>query len=189
MKPLFFAWVALFCISSCSDEITTPTDDVNTFSKQIEGKWILSAVSITPKSKNTAITIAPINNYACNQISSTFQAKDVVSQLTITLESNMIKVFKEYTCSLPPEQLSWLVEPDNSIDDNINWMTGKNFTLKEINEGTVAAQYTMLFFNLDHCDLEGKKATADRTNQLWLEVAFDEKENSDDFVLKFNKVM
>ncbi len=180
--------MALFCLSSCDDGVTTPTDDVKTFTTQVEGQWLLSSVTITPKNQNS-VSIAPIGSYACNQIFMAFQAKDVVGKLTITIDHNVVRVYKEYTCSLPPEQLSWIIEPDQSVDDNINWMTGKNFSIEEINEGTVAAQYTMLFFNLDHPDLEGKKATADRTNQLWLQVVFDEKESSDDFVLKFTKAL
>ena len=189
MKPLFFGLLSLLWLTGCneSEEITPAEQDIKTFSTQLEGEWVLQSTTITPANNTNSVCISPANSYACDKLAQGFQSKDVVGTYKITIEKNTVKVFKQYTCSLPPEELSWVIEPDNSVDNQRNWMTGKNFTIKEINEANTEAIYSVIFFNLNNPSPDGKTATSATSNQLWLDVKFDAKESSKSFRLEFRK--
>ncbi len=180
----------LLLLAGCNEgeEVTETQKDIETFSRQLEGTWELEGTVIIPVHKSTSVRIAPINEFACNKLAADFEKKDVVSKYTITLENNVLKVMKFYTCLLPPEQLSWTIEPDVPSATTRNWMTGKNFSIKEVNEAAVQAVYSVLFFNLDNVSPTGLPATADTANKLWLDVVFDTKESSSSFRLEFKKV-
>ena len=190
MRPLFFSLISLFFLAGCneSDELTTAEQDVKTFSTQIEGEWVLDNATIVPVNNPTPISVSTANSYACDKLAQGFQSKDVVSQFRISIQNNTVRVFKEYTCVLPPEELSWVIEPDNSITGQVNWMTGKNFKIKEVNEASTQATYKVIFFNLNNASPEGKPATTATSNQLWLDVTFDTKESSKSFKLQLKKV-
>ncbi|MEJ7644679.1 MAG: hypothetical protein WKF87_08785 [Chryseolinea sp.] len=183
MHRLLFFVVAPFLLAACNDEIPAPSADVASFVGQIEGQWVSSEISILPPStKKQNITIFPLANYSCNEIASVFKKKDVVSKFTIAVKGTYICVKKTYTCTLPPEQISWLIEP---VDvDERSTMMGKDFLITEINEGVVQAKYTVLFFNNDPSD---KNATSN-ANELWLQVTHDSNDASDIFIVKLKKV-
>jgi len=184
MKRLFLIVFASFSLAACNDDAPVPDPDILAFTEALQGQWASSEISIVPVAKKQSVSIFPSNNYACDQISSSFQKKDVVSQFTIAVKGSYICVAKTYTCSLGPEQISWLIEPGKSSVDNDNSMVGKDFVIKEINEGAVQAKYNVLYFNLDRA----AKSKHSHANQLWLEVTYDSKESSDAFIIKLKKV-
>ncbi|MEO5980042.1 MAG: hypothetical protein ABIS36_09375 [Chryseolinea sp.] len=188
MKRTLFSLITLFALAACSDESPVALNDVDTFSRQLTGQWELEKVDITPVHTTKSVDIAPSKEYACNQLSTAFESRDVVSKFCIRFNDGIIKVSKFYTCSLPPEQLSWKVKLDNTVDKNVNWMSGKTFTINEVNEASVQATYKLLFFNLEGDSPNGEKATQRTANQLWLDVKYDTKESSQSFILKLKKV-
>ena len=188
MKRTLLFLVILITLAACSDDMPVATNEVETFSKQLVGQWEIEYVDITPVHTSKPIDLRPSKDYVCNQLSTAFQSKDVVSKFCIQFNDGTIKVNKYYTCILPPEQLSWRIELDQTADTSINWETGNVFTINEINEGAIQATYRLLFFNLDHNSPNGEHVTSGRANQLWLEVAYDTKESSKAFNLKLKKV-
>lgn len=188
MKRTLFSLITLFAITACSDESPVALNDVDTFSRQLIGQWELEEVGITPVHTSKSVDIAPSKEYACNQLSTAFESKDVVSKFCIQFNNEILKVSKFYTCSLPPEQLSWKIKLDNTIDKNVNWISGKTFTINEVNEAQVQATYKLLFFNLDSYSPAGEAPTESTANQLWLDVKYDTKESSQSFILKLKKV-
>lgn len=170
----------------CSDDPISPAEqDIANFSQQLQGTWTLDKVTVN--SAGGGVTISPVKDYACDKVTAAFQAKDVVNKYTITYVGKVVKVMKYYTCSLRPEELSWKIEVDDQPDgNNINWMTGKSFNIKEINEGTLTGELKLLFFNLDNPSPDGKPATSATKNKLWLDVVYDTKEQSK-FRLEFSK--
>jgi hypothetical protein len=188
---LFNKWLFLsaivFWLAGCQDDSLSPAEQsIAVFSQQLQGNWTLDKVTVNPEqSKST--TIAPVREFACDKVSQLFQTKDVVNQYSITYTDKVLHVMKRYTCRLAPEELSWRIElAEQPEAPSTNWMTGKNFKIKEINEGVLNGEFKLLFFNLDHCAPDGKPATAATKNKLWLEVEFDEKESST-FRLEFSK--
>lgn len=190
MKNLFFSLITLVFLVSCNenDPLTSAEQDIKTFSQQLAGAWVLESTTIVPVAKSSAESIAIGNAYACTKLASNFEQKDVVNEFEISFENNVLRVFKTYTCSLPPEELSWVLDPDPVVDEQRNWMTGKVFTIREVNEAAIQAEYSVLFFNLDHGSPAGQPATAETTNKLILDVEFDIKESSDCFRLNLTKV-
>jgi len=184
MKRLLFFGIASFLFAACNDDMPAPSADIATFTNEIEGQWVSSEISIVPVAKKQSVSIFPLNNYSCNLISSSFQKKDVVSKFTVAVKGTFICVTKTYTCSLPPEHISWVIEPSTSHVATDDPMVGKDFVIKEINEGVVQASYKVLFFNYD----PSEKATPSNANQLWLEVTYDSKEASSVFLVKLKKV-
>lgn len=197
MKVVFHHSVALLrsslvaftvvLLASCNDDSLTPAQqDVAKFSQQLQGTWTLDKV-VLESGPSGSVTIAPVKEFACDKLKTTFQAKDVVNKYTISYSGNVVHVMKHYTCKLAPEALSWKIELDEQPGgEAINWMTGKNFTIKEINEGTMTGELKLSFFNLDNCSPDGDPATSATKNKLWLDVVFDTKEKAT-FHLEFSK--
>ena len=179
------AAISMFLLSCNDDSLTPAEQEVATFSQQLQGTWTLDKVIVG--SGNAGVTIAPVKEFACDKLSTAFQAKDVVNKYTISYTDKVVHVMKHYTCKLAPEELSWRIELDEqSGGETVNWMSGKNFKIKEINEGTLTGELKLLFFNLDNCSPDGKPATTATKNKLWLEVVFDTKEKAT-FHLEFSK--
>ena len=168
----------LFCFASCDDNSLSPAEqDIAVFSQQLQGSWSLDKVTVNPE-LSTSVTIAPVKEFACDKVAKTFLTKDVVNKYSIRYTDNVLHVVKQYTCRLAPEALSWRIElADQAVDESTNWMTGKNFKIKEINEGTLTGEFKLLFFNLDNCSPDGKAATNATKNKLRLEFQ-DEKEQA-----------
>ena len=187
LKRWFIALSTIVAFARCDDNSLSPAEqDVATFSQQLHGSWTLDKVTINPEHTGSVV-IAPVKDYACDKLSTAFQAKDVVNKYSITYSDRVLHVMKHYTCRLAPEELSWRVEPELQADGKaINWMTGKNFKIKEINEGVLTSELRLVFFNLDNCAPDGDPATAATKNKLWLEVEFDTKEKAT-FRLEFSK--
>ena len=186
IKHVLIAMIALVWFASCQDDSITPAEqDVATFSQQLQGTWQLDKVTVNETSSQ-AVTIAPVREFACDKLSTTFQAKDVVNQYTITYSDKVLHVKKQYTCRLAPEELSWKIARTDESGEHVNWMTGKTFSIKEVNEATVNAEYKLSFFNLDHCGPDGKPSTAQTKNKLSLLVTYDTKEQAT-FRLEFSK--
>lgn len=178
----------VFGFTRCNDDSLTPAEqDIAAFSQQLQGRWSLDKVTVNPE-QSSSVTIAPVREYACDKVSKTFQTKDVVNKYTITYVDKVLHVTKQYTCRLAPEQLSWRIELAEQADDkSTNWMSGKNFKIREVNEGTLVSEFRLLFFNLDNCSPDGSPATAATKNKLWLEVEYDTREHAT-FRLEFSKV-
>lgn len=187
LKKGSLALATLLWFASCEDNAMTPAEqDIAIFSQQLAGEWTLDKVTVNPE-QSTTVTIAPVREYACDKVSNAFQAKDVVNRYSITYSDKVLHVMKRYTCRLAPEELSWRIEPaEQAIDESTNWMTGKNFKIQEINEGTVTARFRLLFFNLGNSSPDGKPATAATKNKLRLEVEYDTREEAT-FRLEFSK--
>jgi len=170
--------VTLFCFASCGDNSLSPAEqDIAVFSQQLQGSWSLDKVTVNPE-QSTSVTIAPVKEFACDKVAKTFLTKDVVNKYSIRYTDDVLHVVKQYTCRLAPEALSWRIElADQAVDESTNWMTGKNFKIKEINEGTLTGEFKLLFFNLDNCSPDGKAATNATKNKLRLEFQ-DEKEQA-----------
>jgi len=174
------------CLVSCDDGTASTDNDVAVFSQQLQGTWTLDKVTVNPNQAGSTI-IAPVKQYACDRLSSVFQAKDVVNKYEITYSDRVVRVMKHYTCKLAPEELSWRIEPDALASTNSsNWMTGKNFSIKEINEATLTSKLKLVFFNLDNHSPDGEPCTSSTRNKLTLEVEFDTKEAAT-FRLEFSK--
>lgn len=185
-RSFFLALAACGVLVSCDDNSITPAEqEIAAFSQQLQGTWILDKVT-KYGSDNAVVTIAPVREYACDKVSNAFDAKDVVNKYTINYSDKVVHVKKQYTCRLAPEELSWKIDLDNSNEDEGNWMSGKNFSIKEINEATMVGEFKLIFFNLDNCDPNGKPATSSTKNKLILDVSFDQKEKST-FRLEFSK--
>ncbi|MEJ1237773.1 hypothetical protein WBG78_06585 [Chryseolinea sp. T2] len=184
-------WLALTLLaalfSGCSDDSLSPAEqDIANFSQQLQGTWTLDKVSVQ-SGKSNGVIVAPVKEYACDKLSNVFQAKDVVNKYTISYDKKVVHVMKHYTCKLAPEELSWKIElGEQTGAESINWMSGKNFKIKEINEGSLSGELRLLFFNLDNCGPDGKPATSATKNKLRLEVVFDTKEEAT-FSLEFSK--
>lgn len=187
LKRCLIAIATLTCFARCADDALSPAEqDVAAFSQQLQGNWTLDKVTLYPD-QSSPIAIAPVKEYACDKLSTTFQAKDVVNKYAITYSDNVVKVMKHYTCRLAPEEISWRIELQEQADAaSANWMSGKNFKIKEINEGTLTSELKLVFFNLDNCSPDGKPATTATKNKLWLEVEFDNKEAAT-YRLEFSK--
>jgi len=186
IRHAFIALAALAWLTSCQDDSLTPAEqDVATFAQQLQGSWRLDKVTVN-KTSSHIVTIAPVREFACDKVASAFQAKDVVNQYTITYSDKVLHVKKHYTCRLAPEELSWQISRSEEAGENINWMTGKSFSIKEVSEATVNAEFKLAFFNLDHCSPDGKPSTSGTQNKLSLEVTFDTKEPAT-FRLEFSK--
>jgi hypothetical protein len=176
MNRLLFLVAASVSLAACNEDIPAPSADVAAFTKEIEGQWESSEISIVPVGKKQSISILPLNNYSCNQISSSFQKKDVVSKFTIAAKGTYICVTKAYTCALAPEQISWIIAPAKpglSADDSKD---EKEFVIEEINEGVVQARY------------KAYHKGASKSGQLRLEVTYDSKEACEGFIIKLKKV-
>jgi hypothetical protein len=186
MKRLLIVMATLTCLASCDDGTASTDNDVAAFSQQLQGTWTLDKVTVNPNQTGST-TIAPVKEYACDKLSAVFKAKDVVNKYEITYSDRVVRVMKYYTCTLAPEELSWRIEPDALASTNTsNWMTGKNFSIKEINEATLTSKLKLLFFNLDNHSPDGKPCTSSTRNKLILEVEFDTKEAAT-FRLEFSK--
>ncbi|HTF20039.1 MAG TPA: hypothetical protein VK658_18325 [Chryseolinea sp.] len=187
LKKWTIVIATVLCFAGCEDNSLTPAEqDIAAFSQQLQGNWTLDKVTINAEPSGT-VTIAPVREFACDKVSKAFQTKDVVNKYAITYSDKVLHVMKQYTCRLAPEELSWRIElAEQAIDESTNWMTGKNFKIKEINEGTVTGEFRLLFFNLDNCSPDGKAATSAMKNKLWLEVEYDTKEQAT-FRLEFSK--
>jgi hypothetical protein len=190
MKKLFLALISVFFLLSCdeNENLSTAEQDALDFARQITGVWALETTTIVPVAKSAPESITIPSVTACSKLANDFENRDVVNEFEIRLENNVLKVFKRYTCSLPPEQLSWRIETENTVDFERNWMTGKVFTIKEINEASVQAIYSIIFFNLNNPSPDGKHADSRTSNKLWLDVKYDVKESSKDFRLELRKV-
>ncbi|MGC3948702.1 MAG: hypothetical protein QM762_30080 [Chryseolinea sp.] len=187
LKVLLIPAATSLLTISCSDDSLSPAEqDVARFSQQLQGTWTLDKVTVE-SGKSGGVVIAPVKEFACDKLSSAFQAKDVVNKYAITYSDKVVHVMKYYTCRLAPEELSWQIEPaEESSSESINWMSGKSFKIKEINEGTLTGELKLLFFNLDNCAPDGKPATPATKNKLSVQVVFDTKEQST-FNLEFSK--
>lgn len=173
--------------ASCEDESLSPAEkEVATFARQLHGTWMLDKVTYN-KSTSQTVTIAPVREFACDKVSTTFKSKDVVNQYEISYTDKVVHVKKRYTCRLAPEELSWQIQLCDASDDSENWMSGKNFTIREVNEASVNAEFKLLFFNLANTSPDGKPATSATKNKLRLEVTHDNKEESS-YTLEFSKV-
>jgi hypothetical protein len=171
LRTWLIAAAIVLWLASCDDNSLSPAEqDIAVFSQQLQGNWYLDKVTVD-REQSASVTIAPVREYACDKVAKTFQTKDVVNKYSIRYTDNALHVMKQYTCRLAPEELSWRIElAEEAIDESTNWMTGKNFKIKEINEGTLTGEFKLLFFNLDNCAPDGKPATASTKNKLWLEV-------------------
>lgn len=177
---------AIVGLACCEDDAITPAEqEIATFSQQLQGTWILDKVTKNGPD-NGLVTIAPVREFACDKVSSAFDAKDVVNKYTINYSDKVLHVKKQYTCRLAPEELSWKIDLDSSDDDSGNWMSGKNFNIREINEGAMVGEFKLLFFNLNNCGPDGKPATSSTKNKLIIEVKFDTKEKAT-YRLEFSK--
>lgn len=186
LSKLAVVLASLICFVSCDDNATSPGEqDIATFSKQLQGTWTLDKVTVRPDEPGSVV-IAPVREFACDKLSKVFSAKDVVNKYSISYSNKTLSVKKHYTCRLAPEELNWRITPGDVSGESINWMTGKNFMIKEIREAALTAEYKLLFFNLDNCGPDGKPASASTRNKLWLEVSFDTKEEAT-FRLEFSK--
>jgi len=186
LKHLAVMLIFLWLLTGCDDNALSPAEqDVATFSQQLQGTWSLDKVTVTSTSSQI-VTIAPVKEFACDKLSSAFQAKDVVNQYTITYKDKVIHVKKRYTCRLAPEELSWKIARTDESGSAVNWMSGKSFSIKEVNEAAVNAEFKLAFFNLENCGPDGKASTSATRNKLSLEVTFDTKESSS-FRLDFSK--
>ena len=186
MKRMLIVMATLTCFTSCDDGSSTTDNDVAAFSQQLQGTWTLDKVTVNPDQSGSVI-IAPVKEYACDKLSSAFKAKDVVNKYEITYSDRVVHVMKHYTCRLAPEELSWRIEANEKASTNTsNWMSGKNFTIKEINEATLTSTLKLVFFNLENKSPDGKPCTSSTKNKLWLDVEFDTKESST-FRLEFSK--
>ena len=178
LRTRLIAAATILCFASCDDNSLSPAEqDIAVFSQQLQGNWYLDKVTVN-REQSSSVTIAPVKEFACDKVAKTFQTKDVVNKYSIRYTNDVVHVIKQYTCRLAPEELSWQIElADHAIDESTNWMTGKNFKIKEINEGALNSEFKLLFFNLDNCSPDGKPATASTRNKLWLEFN-DEKEQA-----------
>src|SRR5690348_16824427 len=111
MKRLLIVMATLTSFTSCDDGSSTTDNDVAAFSQQLQGTWTLDKVTVNPD-QSGSVTIAPVKEYACDKLSSTFKAKDVVNKYEITYSDRVVHVMKHYTCKLAPEELSWRIEAD-----------------------------------------------------------------------------
>lgn len=190
MKNLFLFSLLLVFLVSCNedDALTSAEMDIKTFSQQLAGVWVLETTTIVPVAKSAAECITIGSAYACNKLAGNFEQNDVVNEFEITFENNTLKVYKTYTCSLPPEELSWVLAPESVVDEQRNWMTGKVFTIREVNEAAIQAEYSIEFFNLGNTSPTGQPATSETTNKLILDVEYDAKEASESFRLNLKKI-
>lgn len=179
--------VMVTSFASCEDNALTPAEqEVATFSQQLQGTWLLDKVTVSPSTSQT-VTIAPVREFACDKVSAAFKSKDVVNQYEISYSDKVVHVKKRYTCRLAPEELSWQIQLCDESDDSENWMSGKNFIIREVNEASVNAEFKLLFFNLTNTSPDGKAATSSTRNKLRIEVTHDTKEESN-YTLEFSKV-
>jgi hypothetical protein len=188
IKRLLIGLTTIIWFASCADDsLSAEEQDIAAFSRQLQGTWRLDKVTVTPARQSNSIVIAPVRDYACNKLSVAFKRKDVVSKYTISYTGNNLRVMKHFTCLLPPEELSWKIEMDGKPGSGASWMSGNNYLIREINEGTLGSKFKVLFFNLDNCAPDGKPATDATKNKLWLDVEYDTKENASTIRLEFSK--
>lgn len=179
--------VMVTCFASCEDNSLTPAEqEVAAFSQQLHGTWMLDKVTVNQSASQT-MTIAPVREFACDKVSAAFKSKDVVNQYEISYADKVVHVMKRYTCRLAPEELSWQIQLCDDSDESENWMSGKNFVIREVNEASVNAEFKLLFFNLNNTSPDGKAATSATRNKLRIEVTHDIKEGSN-YTLEFSKV-
>lgn len=187
MKRTLFALLTVLTIASCSEETPVVLNQADTFSRQLIGTWEVEKVDVaSTNGKSASISVG--KESACNELSSTFDSKDVVSKFCIQFNDDKIKVSKFYTCSLAPEQLSWKLALDNTADKSVNWVSGNGFNITEINAGEIQATYKLAFFNLNSNSPDGDVVTESTTNQLWLDVNYDSKESSHSYKLRLKRI-
>lgn len=172
--------------SRCEDNGLTPAEkEVATFSQQLQGDWVLDKVTAQTRAGGV-VTISPVRDYSCDRLSAVFESRDVVSRYSFSYSDRVLHVQKKYTCRLAPEQLAWQIELSDEPAQHLNWMTGKSFLIREVNEGVVSAEFTLAFFNLTNRSPEGQPATSATRNKLFLDVVYDIREGTS-FRLEFAK--
>ena len=187
-KVTLVVWIlAVLSLTSCQDAPVSPEEQqIAAFSQQLDGEWVLDEIIISSPKTSGEVTIKPHRSSGCGELGRFFNRKDIVNSYKFQYTDKTLRVRKNYSCQVAPEELLWIMEVAPDTAEPANWMLGKNFTIKEVNEAMVNAKFDLLFFNLDHNAPNGKPAPASRKNTLWLNVIYDHLEDVQ-FTLKFAK--